>query len=398
MRRIISSIFQKADLSVSTDCTKKLWRDGESQSFRIVKGIDLKVRVLKFYNYRCNRCETNECKDRVYSGISPEIIEQLSPVVRGTIDFVSTSKTVLSQSLITLTGALRERNTSFRAIAKSVADTIATNIIDMELMKMELLEEKDTPIIRSLGQSHRIKLTGKRLIEYSKLFAVSPKVLQEAYRDQTVPQESLIQTSFNNASIGSRQFSMDMNHVFGNKGSKEGIYGNMHVMNQYQEVCVGQAQTGKSIKESEAVLRSIQIRAPDAKVFHTDEPAAIEKSLKKIFGPDIGLLKDPFHLMQYFEGAIRAQSDLKERFYSLLSQLLFVYEKDDIQRLKDSLINAGLSDEEASKRVVDVSFLKKHRHRVRRYLNKPDDIEGVKKLYTEFFPTGVFNAPISSRS
>jgi len=277
-------------------CGKRLHRDGILSHCRIARGLDLKLTVLKYYGYRCKSCKSprDSKKCRVFSGISSVIIEQLPDYVRSKkIDFVSTNGSVLMMSTILSVILLTENGMlSFNGLNEGGKEVITNQLSDTEVSRLYLLDVRSRSV-----QSHRKgPLQGESIIDYvDVLCCASFCMISLAYIAQAKSQNPFIQTSFLNSANGMEQFCADMNHPFGNAGNTQGYAGNMHILNSFGEVVLGQAQHSKSMKESEAALREIAKRAPGLKGFHTDEPEMIKGVVHSaVWNDDAKFCKDLF--------------------------------------------------------------------------------------------------------
>ena len=122
----------------------------------------------------------------------------------------------------------------------------------------------------------------------------------------------------------------------------------------------------------------------------TDNPTIDEKTLKKIFGEKIAVLKDIFHLIQGLFKICKQTAKHKVNWEDAVARLFWLFSSEDIDREKRRELERGQDKEFVEEKFCNFVFLKNN-PRVRHYLNSPTSIlEGLKRLRDDFEKLGVF--------
>lgn len=385
---------------------RKMHRNGMVPGFRLTRGLDSCTTVIKYYSYVCDGCPQAKVGKtcRVLSGLSPKILEQLPDIVRGQYPLVGTNGWLMNIQTADFVIAAREFGLPFRAIANASLETIQTSLLSSEKHRMSLVAAQNQTLLGHMGKPPT--LHGPRLVDSTDLLCLTEKMLIRSYEDRFEQQEGLIASSFLQSMKGATQLSADMNHPCGNRGTKQGHIGNMHILNDFGEVVVGQAQVSKSIKSSEKALRIIAKHAPNIGAFHTDEPRVV-KTLVKTIWPKVTVMKDPWHQLAMFEDALHKDSPHYRMFWAELSAAWWVYDKGDVSRERERRIK-GLPElgenetaEKREKRIAEIDKnLSDRAHlakcsRIRHYLADSLALEqSYQTLYDQYQMTDLFNSKI----
>lgn len=348
---------------------KNLSWDGMSRRIRIERGAIGGANLVCSAAMRCHGCkgaskEGKEVRDSTFSCLDKDILKQFPPQVRAYFPFLNRKNgAIVLCETITSFSFLAERGTSFKAIEESNRTAITQRFANFENRRKQLFEQAKLSIKEQLGAGKvPDKLPDGSVLDYVKDFVLTAGVAIKIYITEYARQFPILQASFLNAILVSPSLHIDMCFPWGNDGSDSGQTGLWVVLNCYGEVVAAQAAVSKSPDDAIKMLRAIRKHA-DAhnhkiKVIFTDNPIIDASALREVFGQDIYIAKDLFHIVSALFDCVGKTQKLRPHWESAVVNSFWSFVEEDVKLERDRLIASGWPLEKVEFFMKQPSFLK----------------------------------------
>ena len=121
----------------------------------------------------------------------------------------------------------------------------------------------------------------------------------------------------------------------------------LNVMNEYQEVIAYYFWNSKSLADLDVELKLLcnRLGKDNVKAIATDNPRSDSRKLKEIFGDDVHIPRDIFHVLQDLFRHCTA-TPLRSMFMGEVSEAFFTLDANDVNKLKEQLLGTGMHQSE----------------------------------------------------
>lgn len=370
--------------------TESVHMDGWTRGFTEVKEVG-GVSLIKCRRYKCDGCTENQSRSgSFFSALHETVLASLPPVVRSCFPFVVHGRSVVSITLFNYITESRMKNQSISAMYETLKSLsfdndmlFAKNCLELalsmksllgvwskrfpgfEFPSMEICLEKLKPSTHVLG---RRKL--------SKLFVSNTQRMEPFFLAHMVERPAR---------------ALKLDHTFAiaksirrSPSDRHPLYSSLlTVMNEYQEVCAYYLTQTKSLLEIQVELKMLEQRPKvDVKQIYCDNPSADGRYLREVFGEDVHIFRDIFHVIQDIGKRCRKKSPWFPKFMAEVSNAFFHLDHHDVEREAARLADEQGGDFDPTS-VTDAYW--KRNPRIRKHVNPPDVIlEAVKSSYDRF--------------
>ena len=335
------------------NCKKILQNHGWSKSIRIERTITSNARILVCKSYQCFECSqaNPNCRSSSFDAVHPDLMSQLPDSVRIIFPFIlNPNGALLSKETLTATMALIENGAKFNQIVQMSREAITTSLLELEMLRRYRFETLKSSVIAASPDFSKA-LQGNTL-DFLEAFTLTSKILRNMYRKEANRQEPFLQRSFYQNLLVSDTIAIDMVHPYGNDGNNDGTFGIWVALGSFGEVIGIRAAVSKSIIDASAWFQMMQDFVTEQlhqiSAIFNDNPTIDEKTLKKIFGEKIAVLKDIFHLIQGLFKICKQTAKHKVNWEDAVARLFWLFSSEDIDREKRRELERG-QDKELSK-------------------------------------------------
>jgi hypothetical protein len=362
--------------------------DGWSDSFRKVVGLTKCAYMIcrRYKHMNCPVAATNGKSATVFNSCNNVFLESLPEIVRCQFDFLIGKRSAYKKEMCIYAREMQQC-TSFKS-ASEVHRALITNS-NMLQEKKYLLHMAEIRSPRNISSFLASSLCPPpEIISFGiSKFASPPKIRKMAI-EELHEQERYMNASMR--SLTGRCLKID--HTFWvtkfvrERNGDQFYYAMFTVMNEYAEVMAFYFCTSKSLAEVREELKLIKRRyegmEDSLQIIYTDNPRSDEVLLKEIFGDQVQVKRDIFHVLNdYFKACYK--HPLRPWLMGELRRSFFTDEETDKELIINALLKSGYTMEQINKK--DEKWF---RSRSRKYIIDPDlikeNLEEVIQRYSSF--------------
>ena len=366
---------------------------GWEDRFRSVSTLG-RLQLLKVKRFRCVKCPEAGKLDRIFTALDSHLMEKVyPPILRAIYPYRVLPRRTVDVAVIELVREQQANRVSFLGSSKILNSLMHCNYA--HCIKISLLFAFWNPFCAP----------AKQLINSLPDYALWPVVpitndcISNLYSMEMSRQEPLIWSYLSN--LGGNTIKLDhtfdianFGRVSGTRGTSCMFYSFLAVMNEFGEVIGFWFCFSKSLEELRRQFMDLSRRDNvDVSVVYTDNPKSDSAFLKSIFGDNVCVFRDVFHLFHDFFKLCNPRSSIRKEFMAELSNAFYYVSEGDIQTLKTKLIQSGRKTIDQAEK-LHLSWIRLQKG-VRKYLKRPADIvENLLQLQKNYSTTDCFKPSI----
>lgn len=357
--------------------------DGWTKSFRICHQVG-SYSLIKARRYKCTNDfhKQNGKTGFHFTAMDSTVMSTLPPIVRNCIPFVILGRGIYHVDLVSYIRESRMAGTSFSAMEQCLRNMMARKSKLNMLAYLELIETIiATNRVRRQNQpglTIKDPVVNIDQFEINAVIGPTRRRLTQLYVEELIRLEPHLVADMVNikATVLKTDHTFKLCKSVRSYGSKlPSYYGAVHIMNEVGEICAFYYTYTKSFEEltKEFELFRDRVRRLEGKVerIYIDNPDTAGMFFKRIFGDDVEICYDIFHIMDDFHRLLAKNDPQRNEYMSKLSDIFFVVDENDLVK-----VQAQLSAKYGQDYVNNLpGYAYKKMKEVRTYVNDKDAIE-----------------------
>lgn len=324
---------RKEQIVLKCRCGTELTHHGWSKGFRVVKSLGLSpVEFLKMRQYICKACPAAEgTKSKTYCALSPFIQEQLPEFARRW-DLINTERSSVAKRDVIFAREATQRGANYQGLVEAARVSRSEVAVMKEISRITYHQ-------RMWNAPHPAAIPPTKIEGSSVIFRFVGQIGQDRLKSEVREElkgftpfaESLMKEN----AKGTKTLGIDMTNPWGNGVASNGCACVMVTTNDYGAPVSIVGCATKSVPECGPMLKKVVERSnPEGQrsveVIFTDQPHADKPFIARLFGPEMMVLDDMFHVKQDIYDCVAKNSEHRELWEAKVMDCFVTYSEEDL--------------------------------------------------------------------